>query len=75
MVQYRLLPIFSPDFTLNSQIWLFNAEKWIFFFRKLGTLLWVNFLNIEIKKVQNEKTMHRSFNSAALIFGFNISEF
>ena len=26
----RFLPIFSPDFTLNSQIWLFYAEKWIF---------------------------------------------
>ena len=26
----RLLPIFSPDFTLNSQIWLCYAEKWIF---------------------------------------------
>ena len=26
----RFLPIFSPDFTLNNQIWLFYAEKWIF---------------------------------------------
>ena len=26
----RLLPIFSPDFTLYSQIRLFYAEKWIF---------------------------------------------
>ena len=26
----RFLPICSPDFTLNSQIWLFYAEKWIF---------------------------------------------
>ena len=26
----RLLPTFSPDFTLNRQIWLFYAEKWIF---------------------------------------------
>ena len=34
----RLLPIFSPDFTLNSQIRLFYAEKWIFL-KKLGTLL------------------------------------
>ena len=34
----RLLPIFSPDFTLNSQIWLFYAEKWIFL-KKLCTLL------------------------------------
>ena len=34
----RLLPIFSPDFTLNRQIWLFYAEKWIFL-KKLGTLL------------------------------------
>ena len=34
----RLLPIFSPDFTLNCQIWLFNAEKWIFV-KKIGTLL------------------------------------
>ena len=34
----RLLPTFSPDFTLNSQIWLFYAEKWIFL-KKLGTLL------------------------------------
>ena len=33
-----LLPIFSPDFTLNSQIRLFYAEKWIFL-KKLGTLL------------------------------------
>ena len=33
-----LLPIFSPDLTLNSQIWLFYAEQWIFL-RKLGTLL------------------------------------
>ena len=30
---------FSPDFTLNSQIWLFYAEKWIFLKKKLGTLL------------------------------------
>ena len=34
----RLLLIFSPDFTLNSQIRLFYAEKWIFL-KKLGTLL------------------------------------
>ena len=34
----RLLLTFSPDFALNSQIWLFYAEKWIFF-KKLGTLL------------------------------------
>ena len=34
----RLLPTFSPDFTLNRQIWLFYAEKWIFL-KKLGTLL------------------------------------
>ena len=34
----RLLLIFSPDFTLNSQIRLFYAEKWIFV-KKLGTLL------------------------------------
>ena len=34
----RLLPIFSPDFTLCSQIRLFYAEKWIFL-RTLGTLL------------------------------------
>ena len=34
----RLLPIFSPDLTLNSQIWLFYAEQWIFL-KKLGTLL------------------------------------
>ena len=34
----RLLPIFSPDFTLNGQIGLFYAEKWIFL-KKLGTLL------------------------------------
>ena len=34
----RLLPIFSPDFTLNSQIWLFYAEEWIFL-KKLCTLL------------------------------------
>ena len=34
----RLLPIFSPNFTLNSQIRLFYAEKWIFL-KKLGTLL------------------------------------
>ena len=33
-----LLPTFSPDFTWNRQIWLFYAEKWIFF-KKLGTLL------------------------------------
>ena len=26
----HLSPIFSPDFTLNSQIWLFYDEKWIF---------------------------------------------
>ena len=25
----HLLPIFSPDFTLNGQIWLFYAEKCI----------------------------------------------
>ena len=29
---------FSPDFTLNSHIWLFYAEKRIFL-KKLGTLL------------------------------------
>ena len=34
----RLLPIFSLDVTLNRQIWLFYAEKWIFP-KKLGTLL------------------------------------
>ena len=34
----RLLLTFSPDFALNSQIWLFYAEKWIFL-KKLGTLL------------------------------------
>ena len=34
----RLSPIFSPDFTLNGQIGLFYAEKWIFL-KKLGTLL------------------------------------
>ena len=34
----RLLPIFSPDFTLNSQIRLFYSEKWIFL-KKLSTLL------------------------------------
>ena len=34
----RLLPIFWLDFTLNSQIRLFYAEKWIFL-KKLGTLL------------------------------------
>ena len=33
----RLLPIFSPDFTLNGQTWLFYAEKCFFFFKKLGT--------------------------------------
>ena len=33
-----LLTPFSPDFTWNRQIWLFYAEKWIFF-KKLGTLL------------------------------------
>ena len=32
----RLLPIFSPDFTLNGQTWLFYAEK-CFFLKKLGT--------------------------------------
>ena len=32
-----LLPIFSRDFTLNSQIRLFYAEKRIFL-KKLGTL-------------------------------------
>ena len=32
------LPIFSPDLTLNSQIRLFYAEKWILL-KKLGTLL------------------------------------
>ena len=35
---HRLLPIFSPDFTLNRQIWLFYAEKLIFL-KKLGSLL------------------------------------
>ena len=34
----RLLPIFSPDPTLNSQMWLFFAEKWVFL-KKLSTLL------------------------------------
>ena len=34
----RLLPIFSPDLTLNSQIWLFYAEKWVFL-KKLSILL------------------------------------
>ena len=33
-----LLPTFSPDFTSNSQIWLFYAAKWIFL-KKLGPLL------------------------------------
>ena len=33
----RLLRTFSPDFTLNRQIWLFYTEKWIFL-QKLGTL-------------------------------------
>ena len=35
----RLLPTFSPDFTLNRQIWLFYAEKWIFLKKLNGTLL------------------------------------
>ena len=34
----RLLPIFSPDFTINSQIQLLYAEKWTFL-KTLGTLL------------------------------------
>ena len=34
----RLLPIFSPDFTLNSQTRSFYAEKRIFL-KKLSTLL------------------------------------
>ena len=34
----HLLSTFSPDFTLNRQIWWFYAEKWIFL-KKLGTLL------------------------------------
>ena len=34
----RLLPVFSLDFTLNSQIRLFYSEKWIFL-KKLSTLL------------------------------------
>ena len=34
----HLLPTFSPDFTLNRQIGLFYAEKWIFL-KKFGTLL------------------------------------
>ena len=34
----RPLPIFSLDFTLNSQIWLFYAEKWIFL-KERGALL------------------------------------
>ena len=34
----HLLPTFSPDFTLNRQIWLFYAEKYIFL-KKHGTLL------------------------------------
>ena len=32
------MPIFSPNLTLNGQIWLFYAVKWIFL-KKLGTLL------------------------------------
>ena len=37
--QNCLVPIFfSPDFTLNGQVSLFCAEKWIFH-KKLGTLL------------------------------------
>ena len=32
----HLLPIFSPDFTLNGQIWLGYDEKWIFV-KLLGT--------------------------------------
>ena len=31
----RLLQVFSPDFTLNNQIWLLYAEKWNFL-KKLG---------------------------------------
>ena len=34
----RLLLIFSPDFTLNSHMWLIYAEKCLFL-KKLGTLL------------------------------------
>ena len=34
----RILPIFSPNFTFNGQIWLFYTEKWVFS-KKLGTLL------------------------------------
>ena len=41
-----LLQTFSPDFTLNSQIWLFYAEKWIFL-KKLGTLLTASVYNVE----------------------------
>ena len=28
--QNRLLPIFSPNLSLNGQIWFFSTEKWIF---------------------------------------------
>ena len=35
----HLLPIFSPDFTLNGQIWLVYDEKW-FFVKLLGTFAW-----------------------------------
>ena len=35
----RILPIFSPNFTLNGQIWLFYAEKWIFFKKKKPLVL------------------------------------
>ena len=44
-----LLPTFSPDFTWNRQIWLFYAEKWIFF-KKLGTLLNIYFLKTILLK-------------------------
>ena len=30
------MAIFSPDFTVNGQIWLFYDEKWIFV-KSLGT--------------------------------------
>ena len=35
----HILPIFSPNFTLNGQIWLFYAEKWIFSKKKKTLVL------------------------------------
>ena len=66
----RLLPIFSPDFTLNGQIWLFYAEKCIFL-KKLGALLNYSYYQIHLIMPDNKVHMYYLFFPYCLIIIFS----